>query len=76
MKFAIAQSPTVRRIATFALLPLLAPTLRADDWPQWRGPNRDGVCHESGLLQSFPAAGLKVRWRVPAGWDGGFADVY
>lgn len=42
--------------------------LRADDWPQWRGPNRDGVWSESGLLQFFPAAGLKVRWRVPAGW--------
>jgi outer membrane protein assembly factor BamB len=41
---------------------------RADDWPQWRGPNRDGVCGEKGLLQSFPAEGLQVRWRVPAGW--------
>ncbi len=41
---------------------------RADDWPQWRGPNRDGVCAETGLLESFPAEGLKVRWRVAAGW--------
>jgi outer membrane protein assembly factor BamB len=40
----------------------------AEDWPQWRGPNRDGVCAETGLLQSFPTQGLKVRWRVPAGW--------
>src|SRR6266478_3423379 len=42
--------------------------LRADDWPQWRGLNRDGVCGETGLMQSFPAEGLKVRWRVPVGW--------
>ena len=42
--------------------------LRADDWPQWRGPNRDGVYSETGLLESFPAEGLKVRWRVPVGW--------
>jgi outer membrane protein assembly factor BamB len=47
---------------------LLAAALRADDWPQWRGLNRDGVCPEAGLLESFPAEGLKVRWRVPAGW--------
>jgi outer membrane protein assembly factor BamB len=47
---------------------LLSAALRADDWPQWRGPNRDGVCGETGLLQSFPAEGLKVRWRVPVGW--------
>jgi outer membrane protein assembly factor BamB len=42
--------------------------LRAGDWPQWRGPNRDGVCPETGLLESFPAGGLKVHWRAPAGW--------
>lgn len=47
---------------------LLSSSLRADDWPQWRGPNRDGVWGETGLLQSFPAEGLKVRWRAPVGW--------
>ena len=50
-------------------LPLLLPAaIRAEDWPQWRGPNRDGVCGETGLLESFPAEGLTVRWRVPVGW--------
>jgi outer membrane protein assembly factor BamB len=42
--------------------------VRADDWPQWRGPNRDGVCAETNLMQSFPAGWLKVRWRAAAGW--------
>lgn len=41
---------------------------REDDWPQWRGPNRDGACLETGLLETFPAGGLKVYWRAPAGW--------
>jgi outer membrane protein assembly factor BamB len=51
------------------ILGLLCPIgLRADDWPQWRGPNRDGVYSETGLLESFPAEGLKVRWRVRVGW--------
>ena len=39
----------------------------ADDWPQWRGPNRDGVWREDGVLESFPTNGLPVRWRVPIG---------
>lgn len=51
---------------TLTLLP--AAGLRADDWPQWRGPNRDGVWGETGLPESFPPGGLRVRWRVPVGW--------
>src|SRR5213595_3777115 len=39
----------------------------AEDWPQWRGTKRDGVWNETGILKSFPAEGLKVRWRVPVG---------
>jgi outer membrane protein assembly factor BamB len=54
--------------AGFALALLPSGVLRAEDWPQWRGPNRDGVYGETGLLESFPVDGLKVRWRVPAGW--------
>lgn len=54
--------------AAVALLSLASIPLRAEDWPQWRGPDRDGVCGETGLLKSFPAEGLKVRWRVPVGW--------
>lgn len=45
----------------------LAGALRAEDSPQFRGTNRDGVWHEKGLLPSFPADGLKVRWRQPVG---------
>jgi outer membrane protein assembly factor BamB len=58
--------PLLAVALTLPLLPSAA--LRAEDWPQWRGPNRDGVCRETGLLESFPARGLTVRWRVPAGW--------
>ena len=43
------------------------PSLHADDWPQWRGPNRDGVWNESGVMQTFPAGGLAVKWRAPVG---------
>ncbi|MCX6901106.1 MAG: PQQ-like beta-propeller repeat protein [Verrucomicrobia bacterium] len=43
----------------------------ADDWPQWLGPQRDGVWRETGILEKFPAGGPTVRWRVPLG--GGYA---
>ncbi len=41
--------------------------MRAEDWPQWRGPNRDGVWKETGILKTIPADGLKFRWRIPVG---------
>jgi len=46
------------------LLPLAVP---AADWPQFRGPNRDGAWNETGILQTFPAQGLKISWRAPVG---------
>jgi outer membrane protein assembly factor BamB len=56
----------------FALLSLLcwlpAFAFRADDWPQWRGLNRDGVWNESGIVRSIPPQGLVVRWRAPVGY--------
>lgn len=42
-------------------------SLGADDWPQWLGPQRDGVWRETGLLDRFPAEGPSVRWRVSVG---------
>ena len=38
-----------------------------DDWPQWRGPNRDGISRETGLLKAWPLEGPQVLWRVPSG---------
>ncbi|MHB8901542.1 MAG: outer membrane protein assembly factor BamB family protein [Thermoguttaceae bacterium] len=34
------------------------------DWPQWRGPARDGISQEKGLLQSWPDGGPKLRWTL------------
>jgi outer membrane protein assembly factor BamB len=36
--------------------------LRADDWPQYRGPNRDDVSAEKGLLQQWPGKGPPLLW--------------
>ena len=50
---------------------LATATLRAADWPQWRGVDRDGNWTDTGIVEQFPNAGLKVTWRVPI--RGGFA---
>ncbi len=44
----------------------------ADDWPQWLGPQRDGVWRETGILEKFPEAGPTRRWRteIGAGYSG------
>lgn len=34
------------------------------DWPQWRGPNRDGINSEMGLLKEWPEGGPVVLWQV------------
>jgi outer membrane protein assembly factor BamB len=37
----------------------------AEDWPEWRGKGRVGVWNETGILDSFPQAGLRIQWRTP-----------
>jgi len=40
------------------------------DWPQWRGPQRDGISRESGLLKQWPKEGPKLLWQVNDIGDG------
>jgi len=46
----------------------------ADDWPQWRGPQRDGISQEKGLLQEWPKEGPKLLWQVK-GIGSGFGSL-
>lgn len=39
----------------------------ADDWPQWRGPLRDGVWREKGIVEKFDAPQLPIQWRAEIG---------
>ena len=36
----------------------------AADWPQWRGPRRNGVSQEAGLLKEWPKEGPKLFWQL------------
>jgi len=42
-------------------------------WPQWRGPNRDGISTETGLLKNWPPEGPKILWRTKIG--DGFSGI-
>jgi outer membrane protein assembly factor BamB len=43
-----------------------------DEWPDWRGPARDGTWHETGILKKFNSGQLDIIWSVPvsAGYSG------
>ena len=41
-----------------------------DDWPQWRGKNRDGIATETGLLKTWPAAGPPLAWKTAGAGEG------
>ncbi|MBN1361449.1 MAG: PQQ-binding-like beta-propeller repeat protein [Sedimentisphaerales bacterium] len=45
----------------------------ADDWPNYRGPNRDGISKETGWNTTWPAEGPKVLWKASIGI--GFASM-
>jgi len=40
------------------------------DWPQWRGPERNGISRDSGLLKQWPAEGPKLLWQLNDIGDG------
>ena len=50
-----------------------AQTANNASWPQWRGPNRDGVSKETGLLKQWPAEGPALVWKA-AGAGRGYSS--
>ena len=76
-------------IISLVTLALLTPNLSAVDgvpspqakkeaakgnWPTWRGPNRDGLSAETGLLSSWQERGPKLAWKVK-GLGNGLSSV-
>jgi len=59
-------------LGSLALILALAPPAPAADWPQWRGPERNGRSPETGLLAAWPEGGPPLAWRsggVGAGYS-------
>ena len=57
---------TSRLLSIACAVSVAAVSLRAQttsfDWPQWRGPDRNGVSKETGLLKQWPRSGPPVAW--------------
>ncbi len=66
----------IRRRELFAALSLLLLALAAGaaDWPQWRGPNRDGISTEKGLRGTWTAKGPPLAWQS-GGLGRGYSSV-
>jgi hypothetical protein len=67
--------PARERIAAVVLTVALAgTTATAGDWPGWRGPGREAVSPEKGLLQEWPAGGPPLLWAA-SGLGTGFSGL-
>src|SRR4051812_9913903 len=84
---AMKSSRSFAGYVALAAIILLAPCCAAEmtstapapaDWPQWRGPNRDGVAPSGPkLLDTWPKEGPKQLWKsgwIPAGHAGGIGS--
>ena len=62
-------------LASFSLV-FAAPDSKSSsaDWPQWRGPARDGISKETGLLNQWPQAGPPLAWKA-AGLGSGLSSL-
>ncbi len=60
---------TMKTIAAWMALIVAAATVQGQttDWPQWRGPNRDGHAAPGNRAPASLPAELKPRWQIPVG---------
>lgn len=67
-------NPVAKKLISVAILimclSLYAVAQAQADWPQWRGPNRDGISKETGLLKQWPAEGPPLVWKATGAGQG------
>ncbi len=61
-------------LTTLAALAIASSAALAADWPTWRGPKRDGLSTETGLLTEWPAGGPPLAWKA-TGCGVGYSSV-
>jgi outer membrane protein assembly factor BamB len=61
-------------LSTLALLVATTGSLRAENWPQWRGPNNDGISHEKGLSTQWSDT-RNIAWKLALPGMGGSTPV-
>ncbi len=71
--FLVPRSPFLMAVGLIISLSLGAASTLGD-WPQWRGPNRDGHSADTGLLKQWPEEGPKLLWKA-TGLGSGYTSV-
>ena len=64
----------MKKLIAGVMAMVLVSSAMAADWPQWRGPDREGVSRETGLLKEWPAEGPKLLWTM-TGCGTGYSSV-
>ncbi|MEQ2008430.1 MAG: PQQ-binding-like beta-propeller repeat protein [Limisphaerales bacterium] len=65
-------SPAIPSLVLLASL--ISAAAAPGDWPTWRGPKRDGISTETGLLKQWPAGGPPLAWKIK-GCGTGYSSV-
>ena len=60
-------NPKIKHFLGISCCLLFVTTLFSADWPQWRGPGRDGTWSETGIVEVFDADRLEPVWSTPVG---------
>ena len=62
-----------RAVTLFSFLLLVPLAAAANDWPCWRGPDRNGISQEKGWRSEWPADGPPMVWKAAVGF--GFSSI-
>ena len=57
----------MHRILLLVVLGIIHTGCQTQDWPDWRGENRDGVWEASGIVEEFDSEEIELLWSVPIG---------
>ncbi|MBN1507308.1 MAG: PQQ-like beta-propeller repeat protein [Sedimentisphaerales bacterium] len=74
MRTSISRSWRLLMLSIATYWCLAVASVQAEDWPQWRGPNRDGKSADTGLLKEWPAGGPKLAWKA-TGLGNGYSSM-
>jgi outer membrane protein assembly factor BamB len=74
IRFLARPAPIVTLILATSGALAVAAAATSPEWPQWRGPSRDDVAKETGLLSSWPESGPPLAWKA-SGLGGGFSSL-
>lgn len=68
---------TQQVLAMVLMVSMISTAIHAEDWPRWRGPDRNDISKETGLLKAWPKEGPRQVWIFKEGGNGysGFAVV-